>query len=63
MENSGSFKVGDRVAVKVENAAGNPRTPKYIRGKKASSSRRTASSAICAITAATILRSIPSRSR
>ncbi len=34
MENSGSFKVGDRVAVKVENAAGNPRTPKYIRGKK-----------------------------
>ncbi len=33
MENPGSFKVGDRVAVKRENPAGNPRTPKYIRGK------------------------------
>ena len=35
MENStGSFKVGDRVVVKRENPSGNPRTPKYIRGKK-----------------------------
>jgi len=34
MNDSGGFKVGDRVAVKAENAAGNPRTPKYIRGKK-----------------------------
>jgi hypothetical protein len=34
MENEqGSFKVGDRVAVKKENLSGNPRTPKYIRGK------------------------------
>ena len=31
---SGGFKVGDRVAVKEENPSGNPRTPKYIRGKK-----------------------------
>ena len=31
---SGSFKVGDRVVVKEENPSGNPRTPKYIRGKK-----------------------------
>jgi nitrile hydratase len=30
----GSFKVGDRVLVKRENPGGNPRTPKYIRGKK-----------------------------
>jgi hypothetical protein len=29
----GSFKVGDRVAVKKENLSGNPRTPMYIRGK------------------------------
>jgi len=29
----GSFKVGDKVAVKKENPSGNPRTPKYIRGK------------------------------
>jgi nitrile hydratase subunit beta len=34
MGESGSFKVGDRVAVKEENPSGNPRTPKYIRGKK-----------------------------
>ena len=34
MKESGSFKVGDRVAVKKENSSGNPRTPKYIRGKK-----------------------------
>ena len=34
MESStGGFKVGDRVAVKRENPGGNPRTPKYIRGK------------------------------
>ena len=30
----GSFKVGDRVVVKQENPGGNPRTPKYIRGKR-----------------------------
>lgn len=29
----GSYKVGDKVAVKQENPRGNPRTPKYIRGK------------------------------
>ena len=29
-----SERLGDRVAVKLENPAGNPRTPKYIRGKK-----------------------------
>jgi hypothetical protein len=35
METSqGSFKVGDRVVVKKENLSGNPRTPKYIRGKR-----------------------------
>lgn len=28
------FQVGDRVQVKQENPAGNPRTPKYVRGKK-----------------------------
>ena len=28
------FKVGDRVLVKRENPAGNPRTPKYVKGKK-----------------------------
>ena len=28
------FQVGDRVRVKQENPAGNPRTPKYVRGKK-----------------------------
>ncbi len=33
MKNSGTFKVGDHVAVKLENVTGNPRTPKYIRGK------------------------------
>jgi nitrile hydratase subunit beta len=34
IENStGTFKVGDRVTVKPDNPAGNPRTPKYIRGK------------------------------
>ena len=30
---TGGFKVGDPVAVKQENPNGNPRTPKYIRGK------------------------------
>ncbi len=30
----GSFKVGDRVVVRQENPGGNPRTPKYIRGKR-----------------------------
>ena len=34
MRDLGSFKVGDRVAVREENPSGNPRTPKYIRGKK-----------------------------
>lgn len=28
------FQVGDRVRVKQENPAGNPRTPTYVRGKK-----------------------------
>lgn len=27
------FAVGDRVRVKTENSLGNPRTPRYIRGK------------------------------
>jgi Nitrile hydratase beta subunit len=35
MESIGNkFKIGDRVMVAVENASGNPRTPKYIRGKR-----------------------------
>jgi len=33
MEKSGSFNIGDRVTVKEESPSGNPRTPKYIRGK------------------------------
>jgi hypothetical protein len=34
METSqGGFKLGDRVVVKRENPSGNPRTPKYVRGK------------------------------
>ncbi|HXG50316.1 MAG TPA: SH3-like domain-containing protein [candidate division Zixibacteria bacterium] len=28
------FKVGDAVTVALENPAGNPRTPRYIRGKR-----------------------------
>lgn len=28
------FKIGDAVVVAAENPAGNPRTPKYIRGKR-----------------------------
>ena len=28
------FKVGDSVAVREENPVGNPRTPKYVRGKR-----------------------------
>jgi hypothetical protein len=28
------FKVGDAVVVAMENPGGNPRTPKYIRGKR-----------------------------
>lgn len=28
-----AFRIGDRVRVKPENPAGNPRTPAYIRGK------------------------------
>jgi hypothetical protein len=31
---SGKFKVGDPVVVAAENPTGNPRTPKYIRGKR-----------------------------
>ena len=35
MESAGSkFKIGDAVIVAVENPTGNPRTPKYIRGKR-----------------------------
>jgi hypothetical protein len=30
----GKFQVGDPVVVAAENPAGNPRTPKYIRGKR-----------------------------
>jgi hypothetical protein len=30
----GKFKIGDAVFVAAENPAGNPRTPKYIRGKR-----------------------------
>jgi nitrile hydratase len=32
-EPSHRFHVGDRVRVKRDNAAGNPRTPAYVRGK------------------------------
>jgi len=31
---SNRFKVGDSVMVAMENPAGNPRTPQYIRGKR-----------------------------
>lgn len=31
---SGKFKAGEAVVVARENPAGNPRTPKYIRGKR-----------------------------
>ena len=31
---SSKFKIGDAVIVAVENPTGNPRTPKYIRGKR-----------------------------
>jgi nitrile hydratase beta subunit-like protein len=35
MESTGSkFKIGDAVMVALENPTGNPRTPKYIRGKR-----------------------------
>lgn len=30
----GKFKIGDAVVVASENPTGNPRTPKYIRGKR-----------------------------
>ena len=30
---SGRFKIGDRVLVKREAPGGNPRTPRYVRGK------------------------------
>ena len=32
-EQPARFKVGDRVRVKAENPAGNPRTPAHVRGK------------------------------
>ena len=31
---SGKFKIGDPVVVAAENPIGNPRTPRYIRGKR-----------------------------
>jgi hypothetical protein len=31
---NGKFKIGDAVVVASENPTGNPRTPKYIRGKR-----------------------------
>lgn len=31
---SGRFKIGDRVLVKPEAPGGNPRTPRYVRGKR-----------------------------
>jgi nitrile hydratase len=35
MENPNyKFKVGERVRVKLENPLGNPRTPRYVRGKQ-----------------------------
>lgn len=34
MEFKGKYKIGDAVMVAEENPAGNPRTPKYIRGKR-----------------------------
>jgi len=34
MQPSGKYKIGDAVMVATENPAGNPRTPKYIRGKR-----------------------------
>ncbi len=33
-ETTGKYKIGDAVMVAVENPKGNPRTPKYIRGKR-----------------------------
>jgi hypothetical protein len=33
-EAKSKFKVGDSVVVATENPTGNPRTPKYIRGKR-----------------------------
>jgi nitrile hydratase subunit beta len=33
-DDQGKFKIGDAVMVAVENPGGNPRTPKYIRGKR-----------------------------
>lgn len=33
-DTSSNFKVGDAVMVADENPAGNPRTPRYIRGKR-----------------------------
>jgi hypothetical protein len=34
MESTNKFKIGDPVVVAPENPTGNPRTPKYIRGKR-----------------------------
>jgi len=33
-DTTGKYKVGDAVMVAAENPAGNPRTPRYIRGKR-----------------------------
>lgn len=34
MEAKSKFKIGDPVLIAAENPAGNPRTPRYIRGKR-----------------------------
>src|SRR5258706_15920724 len=34
MESIDKYKIGDAVMVAAENPTGNPRTPKYIRGKR-----------------------------
>ena len=34
MPEAGKFKIGDVVMVAQENPGGNPRTPKYVRGKR-----------------------------
>ena len=34
MDSNSKYKIGDAVMVAMENPTGNPRTPKYIRGKR-----------------------------
>ena len=34
MESNSKYKIGDAVMIAAENPAGNPRTPRYIRGKR-----------------------------